>query len=159
MNTPVVVFNASDELVMLARLGVALACGVVLGLERRRRMYHPAGIRTMALITGGSAVFMLVSQFAFDESSDPGRVAAQVVTGVGFLGAGVMIFSRGRIRNLTTAASIWIAAGVGLAAGAGLFVLAGATTISMAIILYVIRPRPTSRLDENDENDLLVASI
>lgn len=154
--TPILIFEPRDELVMLARLAVAVACGAVLGIERRRRLTHPAGIRTMTLVTAGSAVFMLVSQFGFGEDADPARIAAQVVTGVGFIGAGIMFMNRRRVRNLTTASTIWIAAGIGLAAGSGLFVLAGAATIAATAVLILIRPRladnEDSRTDEHESD-------
>lgn len=152
-DTPVVVFRMNDELVMLARLGVAAACGILLGLERRRKPQHPTGIRTMAVITSGAAVFMLVSKFGFNGEADSSRIAAQVVSGVGFLGAGIMFLNRNRVRNLTTASTIWLAAGVGLAAGAGLFVLAGAATLGSVAVLYLIPARNRDVTDSNESDD------
>ncbi|MDA0677167.1 MAG: MgtC/SapB family protein [Chloroflexi bacterium] len=146
---PIATFTAHDTIVMIARLAAAFGCGIALGFERRRRIEHPAGIRTMALITVGAAVFTLVSIFGFEQDADHARVAAQVVTGVGFLGAGVMFLGRQRVHNLTTAAAIWLAAAVGVAAGAGLLVLAGITTIFVTTLLIVVKPR--SRSDGSDE--------
>jgi putative Mg2+ transporter-C (MgtC) family protein len=115
-------------------LGLALVLSASIGLEREIRQKH-AGLRTHTLVGVGAALFMLISKYGFTDVLeprlvvlDPSRVAAQIVTGVGFLGAG-LIFVRGdSVRGLTTAASIWVTAAIGSASGAGLPVLAGLTT-------------------------------
>jgi putative Mg2+ transporter-C (MgtC) family protein len=101
----------------------AIACGMLIGGERQRRE-KPAGIRTIALVCLGAAVFTMLS-FAFTSTTgDSGRVAAQIVTGIGFLGAGVILHGRRLVSGATTAAIIWVSASIGMAVGAG-YVFAG----------------------------------
>jgi putative Mg2+ transporter-C (MgtC) family protein len=125
------------QLEPLLRLLVALALGAVVGWERElQRM--PAGFRTHALVGLGSALFTVVSAFAFaGPLTDPTRIAAQIVTGIGFLGGGAILHYRGSVRGLTTAASLWAVAAVGMAAGAGLYVIAvgGAALVVVALEL------------------------
>jgi putative Mg2+ transporter-C (MgtC) family protein len=109
----------------LARLAVATALGAVIGLERELDE-KAAGLRTHMLVALGAALFTLVSAYGFSEfigkdhvSFDPSRIAAQIVTGIGFLGAGVIFRSGFTVRGLTTAASLWLVAAIGMAAGAG----------------------------------------
>lgn len=149
-DVPIFHYDRHMALVVLARLGLALLCGAALGFERRDRPLNPAGVRTMALITVGTAVFMLVSLFAFGQGIDTSRVAAQVVSGIGFLGGGIMFLAAGRVRNLTTAATFWLAASVGLAAGGGQIVLATAGTLIALALLYAVRFRET-RDESNGE--------
>src|SRR5574340_1479198 len=115
----------------LFRAGVAVACGGLVGLERERRG-KPAGFRTNTLICLGAMVYMhvgeLVQVAAGTNVTDPARIASQVVTGVGFLGAGTIIQSRGSITGLTSAATICVVAAIGLVAGAGYPLLAGVYT-------------------------------
>jgi len=96
----------------------AIGCGSIIGAERERRE-KPAGLRTMILICLGSAVFTMVSIVFSSNTGDSGRVAAQVVTGMGFLGAGVIMRDRGTITGMTTAATIWVSAAVGMVVGSG----------------------------------------
>lgn len=118
------------------RLCVAGLCGTIIGLDREYRV-KDAGFRTHFLVALGSALMMVVSQYGFVEQLaahgdlrfDPGRIAAQVVSGIGFIGAGTIILHRQLVRGLTTAASLWATAGIGLAAGAHMYVLAGAATV------------------------------
>jgi putative Mg2+ transporter-C (MgtC) family protein len=117
-----------------AELGLALLLSVAIGLERDMRQKN-AGLRTHTLVGVGAALFMLISKYGFTDALephlvvlDPSRVAAQVVTGVGFLGAGLIFVRRDSVRGLTTAASIWVTAAIGSAAGAGLPVLAALST-------------------------------
>ena len=111
----------------LFRSGIAILCGGIIGVERELKR-KPAGFRTNILICLGSTYFMLISLLvsgsAAGRPGDPGRVAAQVVTGIGFLGAGAIIQSRGQIAGLTTAALIWVVASIGLLIGAGYQLLA-----------------------------------
>lgn len=126
---------------MLLRLGIATILGCLIGLERER-VESAAGLRTHAIVALGSALFMLVSMFGFKNAGmppsvvlDPSRVAAQVVSGIGFLGAGVIIFRKEIIRGLTTAASVWLVAALGMAVGGGLYLPAiGATILGLAIL-------------------------
>ncbi len=102
---------------------VAIVCGSMLGGERERRE-KPAGLRTLALVCLGSAVFTMLSFVFASNTADSGRVAAQIVTGIGFLGAGVILHGRRIVSGVTTAAIIWVAAAIGMAVGAG-YALAG----------------------------------
>ena len=113
-----------DWLDVLFRLGVAAGLGALIGLERELDE-KAAGLRTHMLVSLGSALFTMVGAYGFEDfakggvSTDPSRIAAQVVTGIGFLGAGVIFRQGFTIRGLTTAASLWVVAAVGMAAGAG----------------------------------------
>ena len=127
------------------RLCVAGLCGTIIGLDREYRV-KDAGFRTHFLVALGSALMMVVSQYGFGEllaahgdlRFDPGRIAAQVVSGIGFIGAGTIILHRQLVRGLTTAASLWATAGIGLAAGAHMYVLAGAATVLTLFGLEVL---------------------
>ena len=132
---------------VLLRLAVATTLGVLIGLERER-LDRAAGLRTHTLVAIASALVMIVSAFGFNDalttdgsvSLDPSRVAAQVISGIGFLGAGMIIFRKNTVHGLTTAASIWAVAGVGLAAGGGLFVAAVLATAFMLLVQTGLRP-------------------
>lgn len=131
------------------RMALALLLGALVGAERQRGD-RPAGMRTHALVCLGSTVFMLVSAFAFPEFTqavggrvDPTRIAAQVVTGIGFLGAGMIFTQRNVTRGLTTAAGLWVVAAIGLAVGAGMYFIATAGTILMLLVLAVLKPIET----------------
>jgi putative Mg2+ transporter-C (MgtC) family protein len=152
------------ELNIILRLGVATLLGCLIGMERERRIWA-AGMRTHMLVSVGSALFMLVSLYGFSEvltSSnvmvDPSRVASQVASGIGFLGAGTIIFRRDAVRGLTTAASLWVVAAIGLAAGSGLFLAATATTILTLIILAALKPLERRLfVDRRPQNLVVVA--
>ena len=119
---------------------IGLALGLLLGAEREFRG-HPAGLRTMALICSGSCLFTglgLIPEFA--RSVDPTRIAAQVVTGVGFLGAGSILRQGEEVRGLTTAASIWVTASIGMAVGFGYYTVAVFSAILVVVILIGLRP-------------------
>jgi putative Mg2+ transporter-C (MgtC) family protein len=124
---------------MVLRLLLAAALGAVIGYQRERAGKQ-AGMRTHVLISTGAALISLVSIYGFGAASDPSRVAAGVVVGVGFLGAGVILHRQGGIvAGLTTAATIWVMAGIGLAAGTGLYLIAA---VAAAIVLgALIMPR------------------
>jgi len=126
------------QLDLAARLIGAAILGAIIGIERERHE-HPAGIRTHMLVSIGSAAFTVLSIYSFGEGSDPGRVAAQIVTGIGFLGAGSILKGGGTIHGLTTAASLWVVAAVGMAAGAGAWGVAVATTIIVLISLWPLQ--------------------
>nr|WP_269509169.1 MgtC/SapB family protein [Burkholderia sp. IMCC1007] len=129
---------------LLGRLLLAALLGSIVGLERER-LNWAAGLRTHMLVCVGSALVMLVSTFGFEDVRgqsgvvlDPSRVAAQVVSGIGFLGAGSILLRGEVVRGLTTAASLWAVAGLGLAAGGGMYVASiGATVIVIAILAGV----------------------
>jgi putative Mg2+ transporter-C (MgtC) family protein len=131
---------------ILLRLLVAAFLGGLVGIERER-LERAAGLRTHALVGVGAALFMIVSAFGFADivstpqvSLDPSRVAAQVASGIGFLGAGTIILQREIIRGLTTAASVWAVAAIGLAVGGGLYVAAIGTTALTLGILAGLKP-------------------
>jgi putative Mg2+ transporter-C (MgtC) family protein len=126
----------------LASLAIAFALSSVIGFERELRQ-KSAGLRTHTLVGVGAALFTLAGWHGFgggDEGLDASRVASQVVTGIGFIGAGVIFLRRDGVRGLTTAATIWLTAAVGLAAGAGLWVLAAAATAVHLIVAFVYTP-------------------
>ncbi|HEY8684521.1 MAG TPA: MgtC/SapB family protein [Chloroflexota bacterium] len=130
----------------ILRMGLALGLGALVGAERQRGD-HAAGMRTHALVCLGSTIFMLVSAYAFPELTqasggrvDPTRIAAQVVTGIGFLGAGMIFTQRNVTRGLTTAAGLWVVAGIGLGIGAGMYFVALGGTILMLVVLAILKP-------------------
>ncbi|WP_325346833.1 MgtC/SapB family protein [Xylophilus sp.] len=130
----------------LIRLLVAALLGSLVGFERERLLWA-AGIRTHMLVCVGACLFMIVSAFGFADSLagknvvlDPSRAAAQVVSGIGFLGAGAILARGEVVRGLTTAASIWTVAAIGLAVGGGLFFAAGAATVVILVILAGVKP-------------------
>ena len=128
-------FSLETELTMLGRFAVAIFVGAVVGLERGLGP-HPAGLRTLTMVSMGAATFTLASIYGFaGEGTDTSRVAAQVATGVGFLGAGAIVSSGFQVRGLTTASAIWIAAALGVAAGAGMYVLAVTAAVLAAFVL------------------------
>ena len=116
----------------------AIICGGIIGFERER-IDRPAGLRTHILVCLGSAVFTLVSYLGFEKGFDPSRVAAGVVAGIGFIGAGV-IFRQGIfVKGVTTAASIWVVAAVGIAIGTKLYYIAFITTILAFCVLFLVK--------------------
>ena len=117
------------ELYMLLDILLAAILGFMIGLERKLRMKE-AGIRTHTIVCIGSALLMVVSIYGFGGEADASRVAAQIVSGIGFLGAGIIVYRQHEVKGLTTAAGIWATAGVGMACGASMYVLSiGATAI------------------------------
>jgi putative Mg2+ transporter-C (MgtC) family protein len=131
---------------LLSRLLMAALLGSVIGFERER-LNWAAGLRTHMLVCVGAALAMLVSAFGFTDALtqknvvlDPSRIAAQVISGIGFLGAGSILLRGEVIRGLTTAASLWSVAGVGLAVGGGMYTAAIGATVIMLVILAGIKP-------------------
>ena len=118
----------------ILRIFVAGLLGGLIGFEREFRAKE-AGVRTHFIVALGSALFMVISQYAFAGRFDAARVAAQVVSGIGFIGAGVIIFQKNVIRGITTAAGLWVAAAIGLACGAQMYSVAIATTIMTILVL------------------------
>lgn len=142
----------------LLLLLLAFVLSAIIGIERERQ-FKSAGLRTHILVGLGSALFTLVSAYGFASlglgAVDPSRIAAQVVTGIGFVGAGVIFVNRGNVVGLTTASSIWVTAAVGMACAAGLPLLAIAGT---ALHLIAVGTLPTAErlLRRRSENQLLV---
>jgi len=128
---------------LILRLALATILGGAIGFERERRE-RAAGFRTHALVCVASALIMVVSTYGFpapyDGGLDPSRIAAQVVSGIGFLGAGVIIFRKNTVRGLTTAASVWAVSGVGLAVGGGLYAAGTVGALFMLLIQAGLRP-------------------
>jgi len=126
------------ELEMSLRILLAMALGAIIGFQRGRAE-KPAGMRDLILISAGSALFTVVSIYGF--GADPARVAAGIVTGIGFLGAGAIIRrgEGGVVKGLTTAATIWVTAGIGLAAGAGMYIIAAVATFLVLVVLLLPR--------------------
>jgi putative Mg2+ transporter-C (MgtC) family protein len=144
---------------MVLRLALAGVLGGVIGAEREYRG-KVAGTRTHLLVALGSALMLLVSQHGFGAQGDPGRVAAQIVSGIGFIGAGAIMVDRKSVHGLTTAAGIWVAAGIGMATAAGLYGLAIATTVLalvglevFGIILFNDRRRRQDKGEQNEISD------
>jgi putative Mg2+ transporter-C (MgtC) family protein len=132
------VINSSD-LDFAVRLLVAAVLGALIGLEREIHA-HPAGMRTHLLVSLGSAGFTILSIDGFPSTiADPARVAAQIVTGIGFLGAGAILKEGATIKGLTTAASLWVVAAVGMAAGAGQWFTAATITLIAIFSLWPLR--------------------
>ena len=123
---------------LIIKIFLALALGGVLGMERQ---YHdkPAGYTTNCLICLGAMLFTILSEYMGNAGGDPGRIAAQVVTGVGFIGAGSILRDGNKISGLTTAASVWAVAAVGMAVGYGEFLLATFSTTAILILQFVMR--------------------
>ena len=139
-------FSLMQNLDFVIRILVACLCGFVLGVERSRR-FKEAGVRTHMIVCAGAALIMIVSKYGFADltsaskemyngtrGADPARLAAQVVSGVGFLGAGMIFKNGGSVTGLTTAAGIWAAAGIGLAIGSGMYVVGILVTVAIASI-------------------------
>ncbi|MDB6047718.1 MAG: methyltransferase [Pseudomonas sp.] len=131
---------------MCIRLLLAALLGSLIGLERERLLWA-AGLRTHMMVCVGSCLLMIVSSFGFQDALamshtelDPSRVAAQVVSGIGFLGAGSILLRGEVIKGLTTAASLWTVAAIGLSVGGGLYVVSGAATFIILLILVAIKP-------------------
>ena len=121
--------NIIFESRILLDLLISVLLGFLIGLERKMR-FKEAGIRTHTIVCMGSALMMVISKYAFGPEADSARVAAQIVSGVGFLGAGMIVFKKHEVHGLTTAAGVWATAGIGMACGARLYILAvGATAI------------------------------
>jgi len=118
----------------ILRIFIAGMLGGIIGFEREVRAKE-AGVRTHFIVALGSALFMIISQYAFTGQYDHSRVAAQVVSGIGFIGAGVIIFQKNAVRGVTTAAGLWVAAAIGLAAGAAMYSVAVAAALLTIICL------------------------
>jgi putative Mg2+ transporter-C (MgtC) family protein len=127
---------------IFVRMILAVVLGTVVGYEREHEG-KPAGMRTHGMVALGAALFTVVSIYGFG-SGDPARIAAQIVTGVGFLGAGAILHQRGSVRGLTTAASLWVTAAIGTAVGAGMHTMSIATA---GLVFLVLRFGPRPRHD------------
>ncbi|QEE48142.1 MgtC/SapB family protein [Flavobacterium alkalisoli] len=132
---------------ILLRLVLAAIFGAVIGIERERKDWA-AGMRTHMMVCMGASLIMMVSSFGFSDTMgkehvelDPSRVAAQIVSGIGFIGAGAILFLKPTtVLGLTTAAGLWTVAGIGMATGGGMYIAAGITTVLAIIILWGLQP-------------------
>ena len=129
---------------LMLRVILATVCGGIVGIERSRR-FKDAGIRTHCMVACAAAVMMIISKYGFMDlaegmkAADPARIAAQIVTGVGFLGAGMIYRDRHQsLKGLTTAAGLWCVAGIGMAAGAGLYIIAIFATVFILLLQFVM---------------------
>jgi putative Mg2+ transporter-C (MgtC) family protein len=154
-----------QDLSQFVELGIAFLLSATIGLEREVR-HKSAGLRTYTIVGTSAALFLLISKYGFTNVLandrvvlDPSRVAAQIVTGIGFIGAG-LIFVRGdRVAGLTTAATVWLVTGVGMACGAGLPLLAVAATVAYLIVAlvfpFLLRALPGEHIPtEQSENSV-----
>ena len=117
---------------------LSVVLGFLIGLERKTRAKE-AGVRTHTIVCFGSCLLMIISKFGFSESSaDISRVASQIVTGIGFIGAGMIVYRKNAVHGLTTAAGIWATAGIGMACGAGLYFVAVGGTIIMICVQCIL---------------------
>lgn len=133
---------------MFLRLLIATVLGALVGYERERAG-KPAGVRTHGMVSLGAALFAVVSLHGFGNVGDPARVAAQIVTGIGFLGAGAILHERGGVHGLTTAASLWVTAAIGLAVGVGMVFMSLATAV-LVFLLLRFGPRPGLKVESKD---------
>lgn len=131
---------------MFLRLLIAVVLGALVGYERERAG-KPAGVRTHGMVSLGAALFAVVSIHGFGGTGDPARVAAQIVTGIGFLGAGAILHQHSNVHGLTTAASLWVTAAIGLAVGVGMVLMSLATAV---LVFLLLRFGPRPGLKESD---------
>jgi len=126
------------------RLVLAIALGGLIGFERELK-HRPAGLRTHMLVSLGATVFTIIS-LSFDV--EPSRIAAGIVTGIGFLGAGSIIAQKGHIRGITSAATLWVVAGIGLSIGVGQYIIAIITALFVFVILQLGKIEKKGNVDE-----------
>lgn len=136
----------TDPLIIILKFGLAALCGAIIGLEREAHG-RSAGLRTNILVASGTTLMMMVSQYIFEIYQgystysvlriDPGRIASYAVSGMGFIGAGVVLKGRGSVRGLTTASCLWMVTGIGLAIGSGFYLPAVAATILSILTLLL----------------------
>ena len=136
----------------LLRLAMAAGFGALIGIEREERN-KPAGVRTFSIVALGSALFSIIGLMTFGQNDAGARIAAQVVTGVGFLGAGTILHNRGNVIGLTTAAGIWGSAAVGMGLGFGLYFLSMGGAIIMLTVLRVIGRLEHDAIDRDERQE------
>ena len=124
------------ELTSLLRMATALVLGFAIGFERKQR-FKEAGIRTHTIVCVGACLYMIISQFGFS-GADTARVAAQIVSGIGFIGAGMIFYHKEAVHGLTTAAGIWATAAIGMAAGAGMYIISASATALIILVQCVM---------------------
>ena len=129
-----------EQLWLVFDLILAALLGFFIGLERRFRDKE-AGMRTHTIVSFGAALMMIISKHAFDSTTDSARVAAQIIAGIGFLGAGIIVYKKNVVHGLTTAAGVWTAAGIGMACGGGLWLLAIIATAMLILIQCILHSK------------------
>ena len=130
--------NISEEYKYLLAILLSVVLGFLIGLERKTRAKE-AGVRTHTIVCFGSCLLMVISKYGFSESNaDISRVASQIVTGIGFIGAGMIVYRKNAVHGLTTAAGVWATAGIGMACGAGLYFVAVGGTLIMICVQCVL---------------------
>lgn len=147
----------SDVWKLLVRMLAAAVAGFAIGFERKTRSKE-AGIRTHSVVAIAACLMMILSKYAFADMTgnvDGARIAAQVVTGIGFLGAGMIVYRRDLLHGLTTAAGIWATAGIGMAFGSGMYVVGACATV-MIILIQVILHIPLKLFKERTYNILKI---
>ncbi len=144
-----------EIIILTAKMILAIILGGIIGLERET-LGKPAGSRTYALITLGSALFtsLAINGFGGFANADPGRVAGQIITGIGFIGAGMIIFHKQHVEGITSASALWATAAVGMAVGLGQYYTAVIATIFIFLLLYIVRKIEFSKSKKNTLWDL-----
>jgi len=147
----------SNDLTMMGQLFLAAVLGMVIGFERER-MGKPAGLRTYMLVSLGSAYFTILSFGGFGAAKgnigfDPSRIASQIVVGIGFLGAGIIFFTKTEVKGLTTAAAVWVSAAIGMGVGLKFYLLSCFATLLTLIILWVVRSLESRLLKTKEDLD------
>jgi len=139
-----------DILIIVLKLVLAIILGGIIGLERES-LGKPAGTRTYALVALGSTLFTIMSISGFGNAStiDPTRIAGQIVVGIGFLGAGLIIFQKQHLEGMTTAAALWATAAVGMAIGIGWYIVACAAALLIFLLCFIVRKIEFSRSKKN----------
>lgn len=145
-----------DQLIIVFQLFLALLLGGIIGVEREI-LGKAAGLRTYALVSMGAALFTVISRLAFDPyigitNFDPSRIPAQIIVGIGFLGAGLIFHHGLRVEGLTTAAGLWVASGIGMAVGTGLYFVAAAASL-LTLFVFAILGRVELRKRSNNGDD------
>jgi len=150
-------FTQNSEIII--RLAVAVGLGMLIGAERLL-VHKEAGMKTHALVSMGAAVFIIISEFLVIKYSslsgfNPAMIAGNIIAGIGFLGAGSIIFHENKLQGITTASGIWVTAGIGMACGFGLFTLAIISTALVLIIFIVLNviEKPIKRISEDNFKD------
>ncbi len=149
------------EIELIFRIALAGLCGALIGYERMNRLKE-AGIKTHTVVALGSALIMVVSKYGFMDMyetfgtlNDPGRIAAQIVTGVGFLGAGMILIKKQTVSGLTTAAIIWTTSGIGMSIGSGLYLIGVASTILLLCFQLIFHSKFMRKIEKSGETVLI----
>lgn len=148
-------FFAPHNVELFQQLLLAVALGGVIGIEREIA-HKSAGLRTHAVVALGSALFTIVSQSLSGPYIDPTRIAAQIVTGIGFLGAGLIVFDKSKVKGLTTAAGVWTASAIGMAVGFRLYavaIFAAVLTVLVFVILWPVENRFVKKFAVHDDEE------